>query len=843
MRVIVAEKPSVARDLAGVLGARRSHQGWIEGEDLAITWCIGHLLELEDPAHYDAAWKNWRLDVLPMIPPAFALRVRKGGEDQFEVVRKLLRDKRTTEVINACDAGREGELIFRYVWQFAGGKAPVRRLWVSSMTDQAIREGLRTLQPAQRYDRLADAARCRSEADWLVGLNATRAMTCRSRAEGGDGLWSIGRVQTPTLAMIVRRDHEIASFVPETYWQVKAKLAADAGCWTATWFRDGVAPKAAARPEAEVEDADAPVAERLTSLEAAEAVVRASAGRTGEVARSRRSEKRERPPLLYDLTALQRRANQRYGMSAQDTLDVAQALYERHKLITYPRTDARFLTSDQVGELPGILTAVATLPTYSPFVQTLTAAPLRTSRMVDDAEVGDHHAILPTNHRPDPSQLSPAEKRIYDLVVRRLLAALSPDAVFDMAEIVVAVPPDPAVSLPDDVPSPLTFRARGRVLREVGWRAVDPPGASKDVELPAVRDGDAVAVTEVKAHESQTRPPRPHDDSSLLGAMETAGKDIDDAEIKRALRNAGLGTPATRAAILQTLVERAYIERDGRALRSTEKGRALIGAIPLEELKSAELTGRWEKRLSDVAEGKETREVFMNDVNRHLHGVIDALRTVPMPEEASRRTRPEAEAIGVCPACHTPVRLRGPVYDCETGRDCPFLVFSTMGKRAISPAMVKELLKNGKTKSYKGFRSKSGNPFEAGLELQPDGKVVMWFPPWDDAARPPQREAEAPKGASEGSRGREPRDPNATRPRRVGSSAGPPPNAPAGRPTEKAPRSRAPKADKPKINPLPPPLRPGDACPVCGVGHIIQGRAALGCDRWREGCGWRGPLP
>lgn len=825
MRVIVAEKPSVARDLAGVLGARRSHQGWIEGEDLAITWCIGHLLELEDPAHYDAAWKNWRLDVLPMIPPSFALRVRKGGEEQFEVVRKLLRDKRTTEVINACDAGREGELIFRYVWQFSGGRAPVRRLWVSSMTDQAIREGLRTLQPAQRYDCLADAARCRSEADWLVGLNATRAMTCRSRAEGGDGLWSIGRVQTPTLAMIVRRDHEIATFVPETYWQVKARLAADAGCWTATWFRDGVVPKpAAAKAEGEVEDADAPVAERLTSLEAAEAVVRASAGRTGEVARSRRSEKRERPPLLYDLTALQRRANQRYGMSAQDTLDVAQALYERHKLITYPRTDARFLTSDQVGELPGILNAVASLPTYGPFVQTITAAPLRTSRMVDDAEVGDHHAILPTNHRPDPSQLSPAEKRIYDLVVRRLLAALSPDAVFDMAEIIVAVPPDAAVALPDDVPSPLTFRARGRVLREVGWRAVDPPGASKDVELPAVRDGDAVAVTEVKSHESQTRPPRPHDDSSLLGAMETAGKDIDDAEIKRALRNAGLGTPATRAAMLQTLVERAYIERDGRALRSTEKGRALIGAIPLEELKSAELTGRWEKRLSDVAEGKETREVFMRDVGVHLQGVIDALRTVPMPEEASRRTRPEAEAIGVCPGCGTPVRLRGPVYACETGRECPFVVFTSMAKRAISPAMVKELLKNGKTKSYKGFRSKSGNAFEAGLEVQPGGKVVFWFPPWDDAAKPPQRPADPSEG------------PSAARPRRSAAS-----EVPRSPPAEK--RSRAPKADKPKINPLPPPLRPGDACPVCGVGRIIQGRAALGCDRWREGCGWRGPLP
>ena len=870
MRVVVAEKPSVARDLARVLGGGRGHDGYIEGsldgEPLRITWCIGHLLELEDPEHYDKAWKAWRMDALPMVPERFALRPREGAQDQWQVVKRLLQDRATTEVINACDAGREGELIFRYAYQHAGARAPVRRLWVSSLTDDAIREGWRRLQPAQAYDRLADAARCRSEADWLVGLNATRAMTCRSRAEGGDALWSVGRVQTPTLAMIVRRDDEIARFVPETYWQVKATLGAEAGTWTATWFRDlPAAERRAERPErseGQEEEADAPHAERLRSAADAEAVVRALAGKAGRVLRSKRAEKRERPPLLYDLTSLQRRANQRFGLSAQQVLDVAQALYERHKLITYPRTDARYLTSDQAGELPRILRGVGQLAVYRPFTDALLQQPLRLGpRIIDDAEVGDHHAILPTGDAVDPTRLTADEKRIYDLVARRLIAALSGDAVFDQAEIVVAVPPAPEAQLPADVPAPLTLRARGRVLREAGWRAVDPPGASKDLELPPVKDGDPVSVREAKAHEGQTRPPRPHDDASLLGAMETAGKDLEDSELKRVMRNAGLGTPATRAAILQTLVQRSYVTREGRALRATEKGKALIGAIPIDELKSAELTGRWEKRLADMADGRGDRETFMRDVVGHVQGIVDALREVVMPEEAKRRTRPESEPLGPCPACGTPVRQRGPVYACETGRSCTFVVFAKMAQRAISPAMVKELLRNGKSKAVKGFRSKAGKEFSAGLTLQEGGKVGFWFPEREEEARGPEevrparpaakpRRAAPPRGErSEDDDGWDPTPPPPEKKRGARRTSGKAAEGAAPRrsrssepkTTERAPARSAPAPRPEAPRPAAPrPAAEGDPCPTCGVGRVIRGKVSLGCSRWREGCGWRG---
>jgi DNA topoisomerase-3 len=767
LRLVIAEKPSVARDLARVLGASQRRDGYLEGNGLRITWCVGHLVELEDPSHYDDAWRRWSFDTLPMVPESFALRPRKTATDQWKVVRTLLRGREIEDVVNACDAGREGELIFRYVYQLAGCRKPVLRLWVSSLTDQAIKQGWSRLRPGSQFDPLAAAARARSEADWLVGLNATRAMTCRTRDAGGDALWSVGRVQTPTLAMIVARDREIAAFVPETYWQVKAKLVAEPGDWQGVWFRD--APETKAK-----RDDGAPKGQRLGALADAEAVVAASVGRQGTVLRAHRKEKRERHPLLYDLTALQRRANQRFGFPAARTLEIAQALYEKHKVLTYPRTDARFLTQDQVPELPDVLRAVGGLRPYRPFTDVLLASPLRiTKRIVDDSEVGDHHAIIPTSRTPSPAALSPDEKRIYDLVARRLMAALSPDAVLDLAELVVAVPPA-EVALPDDVPVPLTFRAKGRVLREAGWRAVDPPKKTKDVHLPNVSVGDVVHVAEAKTEEGQTRPPRPHDDASLLDAMEKAGRQLDDAELKRALRGAGLGTPATRAAILTTLQSRDYVVRDRKALRATEKGFALIDTLPAGDLKSAELTGRWEKRLSDIAEGRGDARGFMTDVVAHVHGVVGDIATVEVPEAARQRTQPLGKAIGACPACGEPVRDRGKVFACDTGRSCAFVVFKSMSKRKISARMVRELLQEGRTAPVKGFKSKKGKPFTAGLEVGEDGKVGFWFPD---------------------------------------------------RGEERAPRGPV-----------------GLSCPSCGSGRVLAGRAAWGCSRWREGCGWRLPF-
>ena len=734
MRLVVTEKPSVARDIARVLGVSGRRQGWIEGDGIAITWCVGHLVELEEPAHYDDRWRRWSLDSLPMLPERFELRPRKGATDQWQVVRRWLADPHVESVVNACDAGREGELIFRFVYELAGCTRPVLRLWISSLTDQAIRDGWSRLAPGRQYDALADAARCRAEADWLVGMNATRALTCRAREAGGEELLSVGRVQTPTLAMIVERDRAIEAFVPETFWRVEAELAAEAGQWTARWFRQSVR-------EEKGPDDEAPTVERLPSLALAEAVVEAARGQVGQVRKADRRRRRERPPLLYDLTALQRRANQRYGLSAQRTLAIAQALYEKHKLITYPRTDARFITPDQVPLLPDIVRGLQPIPPYAPFCQALLAAPIQPGkRVVDASEVGDHHAILPTGRTPSSARLSADEKRVFDLVARRLLAVLSPDAVFDLTTLVVEVPP--AGPVPDALEVPLAFRAKGRVCVDAGWQAVDPPGRKRgDRLLPMVEEGDPARCVEAQTHEGQTRPPQPYTDATLLKSMETAGKQLDDKELARAMRSRGLGTPATRAAILQTLLDRTYIVRDKRALVSTERGRALVDAVPVEELLSPALTARWEGRLTDVTEGREPRAQFMADVRANLGTLIAAVRSAEPP---AVKVDTSAKALGDCPACGKPVRERGRVFACDGVRECGFKVYKTMSGRQISTRAVRQLLKEGRSKAVKGFRSKKGRDFTAGLVWDPErGRVGFWFPEREERPAPaPVREGQ-----------------------------------------------------------------------------------------------------
>ncbi|MFT6158477.1 MAG: DNA topoisomerase-3 [Myxococcota bacterium] len=771
MQLVITEKPSVARDIARVLGVRGNGNGFIDGDGIRITWCIGHLVELQEPAHYNPDWKRWSLDTLPMVPESFALRPRKdGAADQWKVVKRLLSDHTVTSVVNACDAGREGELIFRYAYQLAGGTAPVKRLWVSSMTDVAIRQAWNNLRDGAQYDTLAEAARCRSEADWLVGLNATRAMTCLGRKGGGDELLSIGRVQTPTLAMIVDRDLAIDAFVPETFWQVRADFTSGEAQWTGTWFGPDI------RAENERFE-DTPRAERLSEEAHAKAIADAVRGQDGVVETASSRKKIEPPPLLYDLTSLQRRANQRYGMTAEQTLNTAQALYERHKLLTYPRTDARFLTPDQVDTLPGIVEALQTLPPYASFAAGILQKPIRPGkRVVDAAEVGDHHAILPTDRKPSPGRLSPDEKRIYDLVARRLLAALSPAAELQLTELVVAVP---VQSLPEPLPTPPRFRATGRILAVAGWRAVDPPGREKDRLLPPVARGASAKTEKSDIHVGQTKPPRPHNDASILRGMETAGKTLDDKELARAMRSAGLGTPATRAAILKTLIQRSYIVRQGKHVHATKKGRLLIAAVPVDELKSAELTGRWEKRLTDIAEGRETAEVFMRDAVARLREVIDAIAAAdPPPMPAAKK--PTGPVLGKCPVCDTPVReLRG-TYSCETGRNCAFVVFKKMTGRVISVRMVKTLLKHRKTPIVKGWKSKAGNQFEAGLEIRDDGTVGLHFAPRTESSSTPRTVPAVPPG--------------------------------------------------PSTDPV------GMTCPKCRQGRIVKGRAAWGCNRYRQGC-------
>lgn len=667
VQLVIAEKPSVARDLARVLDVRPSGKGCFEGNDRVISWCIGHLVELDEPASYDGRWKAWRMDTLPMVPAEFKLRAVPSTRDQLREVCELLRDKRFTEVINACDAGREGELIFRYVYQLAGSRIPIRRLWISSLTDEAIRGGFAALRPGSELESLADAARCRSEADWLVGLNATRAVTIRHRRGDNSTLFSIGRVQTPTLAILVDRERQIRAFVPKDYWLLKGQFRTPSGgAFGATFsfgkvsrFTSGEivdAVRARAASHGAAEDADGPVVETL-----------------------KQSATREPPPLLFDLTSLQRTANKRFGLSAKATLEAAQALYERHKILTYPRTDSRHLSMDMRNEMGRIVGGVEKMAEYAPFARTVLDNPTRPSKRVfDDSKVSDHHAIIPTGKVANPASLGRDEKRIFDLVVRRFLGAFYPDAEFAQTEAVVrvgattvelaAVPTEEVEALATLPPPPDRFRARGRVRTVAGWQEVagfgddeDKPGTKgkkKDDEedestssLPALAEGDRLSG-EFSTVAKKTKPPSRHTEASLLSAMENAGKLVEDEELRAAMRDSGLGTPATRAAIIETLLKRVFVVREGKSLIPTAMGIGLIEALPVQGLASPELTGQWEARLARIARGQEQRAAFMSDIAAYVKEVVEAIRhaapmtDVPVMPQAPVKGRTRRKAKG-----------------------------------------------------------------------------------------------------------------------------------------------------------------------------------------------------
>ena len=635
VKLVVAEKPSMGRDIAKVLGARRAGQGQQSGNGWVVTWCVGHLIELEDPATYDDRWKRWALDTLPMVPDRFQLRPTKSQSQQWRVVRDLLRSKDFECVVNACDAGREGELIFRFVYEKAGARLPVRRLWISSLTDEAIGAGFANLAPSARYDDLAHAARCRAEADWLVGLNATRAMTLVERNRGfDDGVWSIGRVQTPTLALIVERERAIQCFEPRDFWTLNADVgqggAVDA--FRAQWHD----PSAATRLGTEA------LAEALQSR------VQSAMAAQGEglvVDRVDDNVHTDRAPQLFDLTSLQRRANRRFGFSADRTLGLAQTLYERHKLITYPRTDARVLTKDQRKTIEPRLRSLTDRPGLGEHAQrVLDDGPRITKRVIDDAKVSDHHAIVPTGK--SAARLSGDEAKIFDLIATRFVAALSPDAKVAVTKVVLragegkvrlAARPEPAAReriLDAFGQPPDAFVAKGRVILEPGWQLVEPPPASKDQQLPKLSVG-AVMQASLHTDRGRTRPPPRHSEASLLSSMEYAGKDIEEDALRHALKDRGLGTPATRASIIETLIRRAYIVRTGKVLAPTDKGIAVIERLPVPTLRSPELTGSWEARLAAIARGQATRADFMGDVARFVAEVVGAIAaaraTAPTP--------------------------------------------------------------------------------------------------------------------------------------------------------------------------------------------------------------------
>jgi DNA topoisomerase-3 len=630
---VIAEKPSVARSIADVLGATRKERGLCRGNGYVVTWAVGHLVALAEPHEMDPSWKAWRYERLPMLPRDWALRVLEQTRDHFAVVAALLNSKEIERVVCATDAGREGELIFRYIMRKAGCHKPVERLWISSLTPDAIQAGFRRLRPGRDLDHLAAAAEARSRADWLVGMNFTRAYTLRH----GPELLSVGRVQTPTLAMIVEREKAIRAFVPVDYCQVVASFGEERDRYSGVWFDP-------ARSRAEGEEA-----QRLPADGAlAEAIRARCAGRSGEVVESVGTDKAFPPPLLYDLTELQRHANRVYGMTAQATLSAAQALYERHKLLSYPRTDSRHLSASVAASLGPVVHGIARV--YGDAVAPGTGTTPLSRRFVDDSKVSDHHAIIPTGAQREGKGLAEDEERLYDLVCRRLLMAWHADHETRVTKVVTRVPERPDAGSPQDL-----FRSSGTVVTRRGWKVLDldlrkprkgEPAAEGVDQLP---EGLAVAqvrpVTAIEVQHRQTSPPRRFTDATLLTAMESAGRALDNRELEEAMRERGLGTPATRAAILETLLTRTYVERQGKSLAATERGIALIDVVH-ESVKSPQLTGEWELALKKLERGDGSLPELMAGIERFVIEVIGGLGGVPPPATSTPNARCSSPSPG-----------------------------------------------------------------------------------------------------------------------------------------------------------------------------------------------------
>nr|WP_141731746.1 DNA topoisomerase 3 [Oligoflexus tunisiensis] len=608
--VIITEKPSVARDIAQVLGLTRQGKGYIEGPDYKVAWAFGHLVGLAEPHQMNPAWKSWRLADLPMLPENWPLEIMPNTADQFAVVQALMNDARTQKVICATDAGREGELIFRYIYDKAECRKPVERLWISSLTPEAIRQGLARLRPAREFDGLADSARARSRADWLVGMNLSRAWSLVSGEH-----YSIGRVQTPTLAMLVEREKAIQNFVVEDYAVLQAEFSQEGSfAYSAEFFVQN-------------DRKTAPVAKRFRlddpELPALQARLQAQSYR---VASLKEKANRLPPPQFYDLTELQRHANRIFGFSAQRTLDLAQDLYEKYKLITYPRTDSRFITEDLQNKLPDIVGNLR--DSYrSQLPDSFVWRPLG-KRFVDAAQVSDHHAILPTGQRS--SRLGPDHEKLFDMICRRLLTAYLDDFVTKQTDVVVAA---------ENGPADEGFFTRGRKVVDAGWKVLDFGRThSGEKELPPELAVDRVQTLEKLDQDlRKTVPPPRHTDASLLTAMETAGANLDDKEMSAVMREHGLGTPATRSGMIETLIKRQYIERDKKTFRVTEKGLNLI-ALVSDEIKSPELTGQWELKLSQMRRGQGSLEEFTQEIMDFVREMTrDCLEKRPTGDRAAKR--------------------------------------------------------------------------------------------------------------------------------------------------------------------------------------------------------------
>ncbi len=751
MNVVVAEKPSVARELAAFLGARTRREGYIEGGGYRVTWALGHLATLKEPHDYDPAWKRWSLASLPIVPERFEIKPIDDARSraQLGIVLRLIRG--ANAIICATDAGREGELIFRYILELSGCEAtPTRRLWLSSLTEAAIREGFRRLRPLSDYDHLDAAARCRSMADWVVGLNATRYYTVRYRS--GGQLWSVGRVQTPVLALIVGRDDAIRTFRPESFWELLTR------------YREVVFKFAG---------------DRFAREEEAREFLRRVEGQPFTIKGVERKPERVRPPQLHDLTDLQREMNRRFGMSADATLKAAQSLYEA-KLITYPRTDSRHLGSDLKTKIPEILRALRPLRPAEIDRLDLPSLPF-SRRIVDDSKVGDHHAIIPTGKTP--SGLSPATGKIFDAIVVRLIAAFSPDCLKE-------------VTIVDGESAGVLFRARGVRVVEPGWTVLEPRRHDEPKEdeqdLPAFHPGE-VGPHEPTVREGRTTPPKPYTEASLLGAIETAGRLVDDEQLKEALKEKGLGTPATRASIIETLLDRGYIRREGRVLAATDLGRYLVALVRDRGLKSPELTGEWEAKLREVERGRLDPARFRAEIVRYTASIVgsaDAVVTDP-------------DRLGECPRCGRPVIEGRRGLGCSGWREgCPFVLWREYKGNPLDEPAIRELLQH--------------RVLLRPMAIQGVGEVILQLADSGDLLEIP-----VPTGGPPRPMGKPQRR---TTGRRSGAST-PKRDSTAGASGSRSGRSKEATFATVALG----------KCPRCGS-EVVEQAKSFGCRAWKEGC-------
>ena len=745
MKVVLTEKPSVARDIASFLGVNSRHEGYYQGRGYQVVWAFGHLVTLKEPEDYDPALKKWSLDTLPFVPQRFELKLidDKGARKQFAVIKRLFQS--ATELICATDAGREGELIFRYILDLTGcQRKPCRRLWLASLTDNAIRDALNKLRPGSDYDNLYAAAKCRSEADWIVGLNATRNFTVRYGS--GGLLWSAGRVQTPVLAMIVRRDDEIRVFQPQPFWELLTR-------YRQTTFKFN--------------------GDRFPNEQDAQQLLERAQGHEFVIQKVDTKRERVLPPLLYDLTELQRDMNRRYGMSAADTLKTAQFLYE-NKAITYPRTDSRFLTRDMKAGIPGILRKLQSTRRDEIGKLNFSQLPFN-SRIVNDKKVSEHHAIIPTETLP--TSLSPAAKKVYDAIVTRFVAVFYPPCLKDVTTV-------------DGVSNSVAFRAKGVRIVEPGWTELYPRKTSDqkgrnnkddwqqddDQELPAFTAGER-GPHEPFVRQGETKPPRHYTENTLLSAMETAGKLVDDEQLKEALKEKGLGTPATRAAIIETLLKRNYIARSKKTLEATELGRYLIALIQDRSLKSPELTGQWEAKLRDVQHGDLDPSRFMTEIVQYTGEII---RSADASIDDSK--------FGDCPRCGRPIIEGRRGYGCSGWRDgCSFVLWKTYKDHQFSIEHIRELLQRGRLVNPQGL----GDSREIILSLTQSGALA---------------EIPVPSGRQQQS-------------------------------TSKTVRRRLRKSEK-QTSRKTRTTKSSDglgACPLCGA-NVVEQKKSFSCSDWRQGC-------